>query len=477
MSDENRSENDEGLKELSEVELRRRMLFFAVSVVVLVVVSVIPAPDGLSLRGQRALGILAFVAVLWVTETFPLGLTALFGAMLLPVLGVLPPADSFAGFGSTALFFLIGALSFGIAMQKTNLHKRIALRFIGRVGKSSSRLILSICLLGGILSWTMPEHAVAALLLPILIGIVEAGGIDYRQNFGIALFLALTYGTSVGSMGTLLGGARNVLAIGIMENFSNISLSFVDWAVAGIPIAVVLMFVTFFTLRIVYPWEEIDAGKIRSELREEVEEIGPMSRDEKKAGLIFASAFVLWSIFATTVGLATIAIGGLVALVITRTITWRDIEQEMPWGIIFLYGGAVTLSQALRSAGSVEFLANGLMGFIGQKPLLIVAIFLVTVVYLSQVMSNTAATAIILPITISSLIEFGYPAQLGGYLIAMGAAMAFMLPIATPSAAMAYTSGYIEVRDLIKAGAILNVLGIITFLTFGLGWWKLLGIW
>ncbi|KXA97846.1 hypothetical protein AKJ37_02140, partial [candidate division MSBL1 archaeon SCGC-AAA259I09] len=159
MSDENRSENDEGLKELSEVELRRRMLFFAVSVVVLVVVSVIPAPDGLSLRGQRALGILAFVAVLWVTETFPLGLTALFGAMLLPVLGVLPPADSFAGFGSTALFFLIGALSFGIAMQKTNLHKRIALRFIGRVGKSSSRLILSICLLGGILSWTMPEHA------------------------------------------------------------------------------------------------------------------------------------------------------------------------------------------------------------------------------------------------------------------------------------------------------------------------------
>ncbi|KXA96893.1 hypothetical protein AKJ37_04165, partial [candidate division MSBL1 archaeon SCGC-AAA259I09] len=348
---------------------------------------------------------------------------------------------------------------------------------IGRVGKSSSRLILSICLLGGILSWTMPEHAVAALLLPILIGIVEAGGIDYRQNFGIALFLALTYGTSVGSMGTLLGGARNVLAIGIMENFSNISLSFVDWAVAGIPIAVVLMFVTFFTLRIVYPWEEIDAGKIRSELREEVEEIGPMSRDEKKAGLIFASAFVLWSIFATTVGLATIAIGGLVALVITRTITWRDIEQEMPWGIIFLYGGAVTLSQALRSAGSVEFLANGLMGFIGQKPLLIVAIFLVTVVYLSQVMSNTAATAIILPITISSLIEFGYPAQLGGYLIAMGAAMAFMLPIATPSAAMAYTSGYIEVRDLIKAGAILNVLGIITFLTFGLGWWKLLGIW
>ncbi len=323
----------------------------------------------------------------------------------------------------------------------------------------------------------MPEHAVAALLLPVLIGIIETGDIKYRENFGVALFLALTYGTSVGSIGTLLGGARNVLPLGIMQNFSDISLSFVDWAIAGIPIALVLIFVTFFTLRITYPWKEVDTEKIREELREEVEEIGDMGKDEKKAALIFATAFILWSLVGTHVGLATIAVGGLIVLVITRTITWRDIEQNMPWGIIFLYGGAVTLSQALRSAGSIEFLANGMLGFLGQRPFLILVIFLVVVVFLSQLMSNTAATAIILPIAISSLVGLGFPAQLGGYLIAMGSAMAFMLPIATPSATIAYSSGYLEVRDLVRAGAVLNVLGIVTFLTFGLGWWKLVGVW
>lgn len=479
MSEENGPETEEVSKERSTAELKRKMLFFAFAIGVLVLISIVPTPEGLSPKGQRALGILAFVAILWITETFPLGLTALLGAMLLPVLGVMPPADSFRGFGTTALFFLVGALSFGIAMQKTNLHKRIALKFIRKVGKTSSRLIFSICILGGVMSWLMPEHAVAALLFPILIGIVKTGSIRKRQNFAIALFLALTYGTSVGSMGTLLGGARNVLAIGIMGNFSNVSISFVDWAIAGIPIATVLMIVTFVMLRVIYPWSDVDTERIRDELRDEVKELGPMGTGEKKAALIFGATFILWVTVGTTIGLATVAVGGLAALVISRTITWTDIEQNMPWGIIFLYGGAVTLSQALRATGSVDFLANGLLGFVGQNPLLILAIFLVVVVYLSELMSNSAATAVILPIVLSitATAEFGLPPQLGGYLIAMGSAMAFMLPIATPSAAMAYSSGYIEIRDLLKAGLVLNVFGIITLLTFGLGWWKLIGIW
>lgn len=473
-------EEDISEREFPRPEYLRRGYYLAAASAALIIISLLPAPAGLSVKGQRALGVLTFVTILWVTEAFPLGLTALFGAILLPPLGIVDPSSAFVGFKSTALFFLIGGFSFGIAMQKTNLHKRVALKFLQKFGKSSTHIILSVCLLGGLMAFTMPEHAVAALLLPVLMGIVEAGDIGREQNFGVAIFLALTYATSVGSIGTLLGGARNVLALGILRRTGEgISIGFLDWVVAGAPIAIVLIFLTFITLKIVYPWGEVNTRKIRREMREEVSELGPMSSGEKKAGIIFGVAFVLWMILGTEVGLATIAIGGLISLVITRTITWRDIEQNMPWGLIFLYGGALTLSNALSedSVGSVQFLAIEIEAFLGDHRFLMIISFLLLALLLSNLMSNSATTAVILPIAIAGLSGLGYTELLSTYLIAMGSAMAFMLPIATPSAAIVFSSGYIEIKDLAKAGAVLSVVSILTFLTFGLGWWKLIGIW
>lgn len=464
-------------KQLARPEYLRRIYYLAAAFLGLALVSLIPTPTGLSPEGQRALGVLAFVSILWITEAFPLGMTALFGAMLLPILGIVAPVNSFVGFGSAALFFLAGAISFGIAMQKTNLHKRIALKFLRRFGKSSFSIILSVCLLGGFMSMTMPEHAVAALLLPVLMGIVEAGNIEQRENFGIAIFLALTYATSVGSIGTLLGGARNVLALGILKETAGVSLSFLDWVIAGVPIAVVLMFLTFFVLRIKYPWKEVNTQKIRDEMEKEISEIGPMSEGEKKAALIFGIAFILWITVGTMIGLATVAVGGLILLVITRTLTWKDIEQNMPWGLLFLYGGALTLSSALQKTKAVVFIATELRGIIGQHPFVVIIAFLLMVILISNLMSNSAATAVILPIALSALIGLGYPGQLPAYLIAMGSAMAFLLPIATPSAAIAYSSGHIQIRDLVKAGALLSIVSVIIFATVGLGWWKLIGVW
>lgn len=472
-------ETEETYKEFSRPEYLRRFYYLVIAFAALITISLLPTPAGLSTGGQRTLGILAFVTILWVTEAFPLGLTALLGAMLLPVLGVLEPAESFIGFGSSALFFLFGAISFGIAMQKTNLHKRMALKFLQKFGRSSSSIILSVCLLGGLMSMTMPEHAVAALLLPVLIGIVEAGNIGPRENFGIAIFLALTYSTSVGSIGTLLGGARNVIALGILEKSAEgISISFIDWIIAGAPIAIILIFVTFCILKVVYPWKEVNVGKIRKGMKEEVSEIGSMGNGEKKAAIIFVAAFVLWMVVGKEIGLATVAVGGLISLIITRTLTWRDIEQNMPWGILFLYGGALTLSHALgEKTGAVEFVSRQLLGVIGQHPYIVLIVLLGIVILLSNLMSNSAATAVILPISIPIMISIGFPSKLPAFLIAMGSAMAFMLPIATPSATLAYSSGYIKIKDLLKAGALLSIVSIVVFLTFGLGWWKLIGIW
>lgn len=475
-------EMSEGIPPLERPENIRRIIYLFVAFAVLAIISVVPTP--MTLPAQRALGVLIFVTILWVTEAFPLGMTALFGVTLLPLLlpsDIFSLSEAFFGFKNPALFFLVGALSFGIAMQKTNLHKRVSIKLLDRFGKSSSSIIFSICLLGGLMSWSMPSHAVAALLLPVLVGIIQAGKIGHSENFAVAIFLALTYSTSVGSIGTLLGGARNILAIGILESVTGTTLSFLDWAIAGIPIALILIVLTYFTLKLVYPWGEIDTEKIRNEIQGEVEEMGKISRGEKKAGLIFFVTLILWIVMGQSLGLSIIAIGGFFALVASRTITWRDIKQNMPWGLIFLYGGALTLSHALVKTGSVVFISESLVGFVGQNPLVVMIAFLVLVIVISNMMSNSAATAVVLPIAITTITGLGiagqYSGELVSYLIAMGSAMVFMLPIGTPSAAIVYSSGYVEVKDLVKAGAVLTIGSVLVFVTIGFGWWKLIGVW
>ncbi len=476
---EERSEVNEEVPPLERPQNIRAIVYLFIAFVALALISIMPI--SMNPSAQRALGVLVFVTILWITEAFPLGMTALFGVTLLPLLGVLPLSEAFFGFKNTALFFLIGALSFGIAMQKTNLSKRFSLKILERLGNSSSSLIFSICLIGCVMSWAMPSHAVAALLLPVLVSIIQAGEIKHDSKFAVAVFLALTYSTSVGSIGSLLGGARNILAIGILETVTGTTLSFLDWMIAGVPIALVLTVLTFFTLKLVYPWKEIDTQRIRERIGGEVTEMGSMSRGEKKALIIFLITLILWIFVGRDVGLSIVAIAGFFALVVTRTITWRDVKQNMPWGLIFLYGGALTLSHALTKTDAVVYISEGLVSFVGQNPLVVMITFLILVVVISNMMSNAAAVAVVLPIAIITVIGLGvaeqYTGELVAYLIAMGSAMVFMLPVGTPSAAIVYSSGYVEVKDLIKAGSVLTVLSILVFLTIGLGWWKLIGIW
>ncbi|KXB06866.1 hypothetical protein AKJ51_02645 [candidate division MSBL1 archaeon SCGC-AAA382A20] len=475
MSVEDGNIADKVSKEFSQSELKRRMLYFTFALATLVAVSIIPTP--MNPLAQKTIGVMAFVTILWITEAFPLGMTALFGISFFPVLNVLPLNESYFGFKNPALFFLIGALSLGIALQETNLHKRIALKLLERMGKSPDTIVLSVCILGVFTSFAMPCHAVAAILLPVLIGIVDAGNIDRNENFGVALFLALAFASSVGSIGTLLGGARNILAIGILESTTGTTLGFIDWAIAGVPIAIVLMFTTYITLKLTYPWGEVKVSKIREEIKSEVEEMGPMNRDEKKVIVIFTLIVGIWIFAGRRIGLSVIAVFGFFLLIASRTITWRDVKDNMPWGLVFLYGGALTLSHALTTTNAVEFLSGGFLGFLGSKPYVIVIVFLILVVAISNLMSNAAATSVILPIALPTIIALGKSDQLVTYLIAMGSAMVFLLPVGTPPNAIVYSSGYVELQDFVKAGLVLSVASIVIFITLGLGWWRLLGIW
>ncbi len=394
------------------------------------------------------------------------------------LLGIFQPEEAFGGFASSTIFFLLGAFILALTVQKHNLHKRIALEFLKRFGDSPKEFILGITLVGSLLSMMMPAHGVAALFIPILLGIFSAYKEDiFDSNFVKASLLALSYGTSVGSMGTLLGGARNPLAIGIYYQETGKQISFIGWFIAAIPLVIFMTIMVYLVLTKLFKIEKIDMDNIHSQIQDEVEELGDISTGEKKAIFFLVLAFLSWAIWGQIYGMGVIAVLITVVIAMTKTVSWDDIAKRLPWGTIFLYGGAISLAYILSDAGTLLFVTETLLKFVGDNPFLVLALFAVLAVFLSNVMSNAATTAVILPIGITIMVTIGFSDIIPVYTIALASAFAFMLPVGTPSAALVYTTGHLDMKDFIKAGFILNIIGILSFLTIGLGWWRLIGLW
>lgn len=425
-------------------------------------------------------GTVLFLAVyMWVFTPISFAFSTFLIITASVVLGILPQHEAFSGFSSGTLFFLMGALILAITVEKHDLHKRIALYFLKYFGNSPRRFLLGVTLIGFFLSMLMPEHGITALFIPVLFIIFAASKKRniLRSNFGKATLLALSYGTSVGSITTFLGGARNILAVEIYSFYTGNTVSFIRWIVSTMPVALVMIVFTYVVLAKVFNLERIDMGDIRKKISNEIIAMGNFSIGEKKALFFLLAGFVAWATLGQLVGMGVIAVALAVAIASTKTIEWSDVESKMPWGTLFLYVGAITLSFVLPHAGTLDVITKFILSSVGDNPLVFLAIFAILAVFLSNVMSNAAVTAIILPIALSSMGELGFSPIVPTYTVAMASGFAFMLPIGTPSAMLVYATGNLEVKDFIKPGFILNILGIVVFLTVGLAWWRFLGYW
>lgn len=434
-------------------------------------------PEGLSVEGHRALAIFALTAILWVTEGLPLPVTSLLACVLFALLNVVPTKDAFIGFGNPTIFFLIGALLLGLAVVRVNLHKRIALLILTRFGKTPQMMVMGTLLLAVGLTIMMPEHVVGAMLFPVILTIISvAVSNPAESNFAKVLLMALAYGASVGSIGSLLGGGRNPLAIGLYQEITGETVTFLGWMVAAFPVVLVMTLSALMVLKWMFPLEELDLEPVEQHMRFEVKKLGVLGAHEKRVLGIFLTAFLLWASVGTTLGLAVIAIGVAVVLFATGDITWEDAEKGLPWSIIFLYGGAISMGLVLSKTGAARFLAQHSFSWIEDNPYLIVGVLVVIVMYLSQVMSNAGAVGVVLPIGLTVMTAVDFQPIVAMYVVAMASGMAFMLPTATPNVALIYTSGYISIGDLLKAGLCLTLIAVVVFMTVGWGYWRLIGL-
>jgi sodium-dependent dicarboxylate transporter 2/3/5 len=413
-------------------------------------------PEGLSPEGLKALAAFAVCLILWVTSVLPLMITSLLALVLLPTSGVLSSKQVYALFGNEAVFFILGVFILAACLMKSRLSTRLALAILHRFGHSPGTLLVSLYLLNAFMSFFMSEHAVAAMNFPIIMEIIAVLGLKpHRSSYAKALLLSMAWGTTIGGVATLLGGARAPLALGMARDASGKTFTFLEWALANLPIVGILLGVGYVVIRVFFP---IDVKSIREAdelIAEKKLALGRMSYKEKAIAWVMLATLAGWIIGGEEFGLASVALGAVVVLFVFDLVRWRDVEQYVSWGILLMYGGAIVLGAVVNQSGAAVWMSKNTIGQWAATPWTAVMIIAALSIILTELMSNSAVVALLMPVVLGMCETYHVEPRVMALVVAVPAGLGFTLPIGTPSNAIAYSSGYLSVRDMMIPGAIL----------------------
>ena len=457
----------------------------------------------------------------WMTEALPLPATALVPLVVFPTLGEEITFDKVgASYGNNIIFLFMGGFLLALAMQRWNLHRRIALLTVKVMGTKPSQMVAGFMVATGFLSMWVSNTATAVMMLPIGVSVLllvtkigsgdgetapataEAGGsrdtgeVDLqddqlkeevvKSNFGTALMLGIAYSASIGSLGTIIGTPPNTLMAGYLSDAHDITIGFGQWMLVGVPLAVVLMALCWLLLtKVLFKPEisEIPGGK--ELIGEELHKLGPMSSGEKRVLALFVLAAAAWILvpilfddpMISDAGIA-VAVGLLLFLCPAgaapgvRLLDWET-AVKLPWGVLLLFGGGLALSAQFSTSGLTEWIGQQVQGLGGLPVVLLVLLMAGGILLLTELTSNTATAATFLPVAGGVAMGIGVDPMLLAIPVALAATCAFMLPVATPPNAIAFGSGYVTVGQMIRGGVWLNLLALvlITITTMTLGVW------
>lgn len=434
-----------------------------------------PPPVGLSEAGMKCLGVAAICITLWILTPIPLAITSLVAIILLPALEILDKQLVFSFFGNSAVFFLLGVFILAGAIMHTGLSKRIALLFLTRFDKGPQNVVFGILVTSSLLSLFMPEHAVAAMMFPVVMEIAQTLKLKKGDStFAILLFLAMAWGAVVGGIGTFLGGARAPLAVELLRETYNRQISFSFWAIAAVPIALVLTVATYLILRLFFKPDIEDISPARLLLKQQLQIIGPVSKDELKIGLLVLVTIFFWIFGGHRIGLAVISLAAAIMVFVLNIAKWTDIIDYVNWGIIIMYGGAIALGKALAETDAIDWLTGQILGSSLITPFLLIMILAALSKIVTELISNAAAVVILVPISFGFVNTLNLSPELLVLVVTIPAGLAFCLPVGTPPNAIAYASGYFSIKDILKPGLVISVLSWIVFLLFVRFYWPLI---
>jgi len=464
-------------------------------------------PDGagaLETEGRAVAAVAVLMAVLWMTEALPLAATSLLPVVLFPLAGALPIREATAPYADPIIFLFIGGFMIALAMQRWDLHKRIALVVLRRVGTHPRTLVGGFMATTALLSMWVSNTATAVMMLPVgmsVLALVLGQGRDgdvsldevrpasstlerEHRNLAVCLMLGIAFAASIGSVATLIGTPPNLFFRGFMASTYGVEIGFGTWMLFGVPLAAAMLLVAWLLLtRVVYPPGDRELAGSREVIEEELAALGAMSRGERNVLVVFLVTAAAWVAreplagwewlaerlpFVTRLSDAGIAIAAALALfalpVDVRegrfTLDWPT-AKKLPWGVLFLFGGGLSLAAAVTTTGVDAWVGEQLAG-LGALPLVaLVASVAAVILLLTELTSNTATAATMLPILGGVAVALGLDPLVLVLPATVAASFAFMLPVATPPNAIVFGSGYVTIPQMVRAGVWLNLIGVV----------------
>lgn len=445
-------------------------------------------------NAARVLAVAGLMITWWVTEALPMPVVALLPLVLFPLLNINSIKATATSYGNEVIFLFMGGFMLGLAIEKWNLHKRIALSIVSRTGTSGNRIIFGFIMATGLLSMWLSNTATTMMMFPIALSVVhvmknnQEGGGNYAY-FNLSLMLAIAYASNFGGIATIIGTPPNVQFVGYFEKKYNINIDFLGWFLLCAPLAILLMFALYFvSTRLLFPNRIKSSPAAALHIREELRQLGKPGTAEKRVLAIFMGTALLW-IFRKvinenqpwfTLDDNMIAILGAVALFIcpagpakdmadketgaVSILEWED-TKRMAWGILLLFGGGIALADSLEKAGLIQQLGSWLAVYAGSGIILVFAVVVISI-FISEVMSNVAQVIVFAPVVCSLADSMGMNPLLLGVPMTLAASCASMLPMGTPPNAIVFASGHIRFKQMLKAGFVMNVVAIVLVTLF-----------
>jgi sodium-dependent dicarboxylate transporter 2/3/5 len=436
-----------------------------------------PTPDGLSVPGKTAWAVFILCTGLWISNAIPFGVTGLLAIALLGATGAMKPSEAFAAFGNSAVFFLIGVFIIAAALIESGLSKRCALLFLRPFDRSPYAFATGMMLAAAFGTLWMPNQATSALLFPIAVEVALALRLTVgRSNYAKVLFLSLAWGAMIGSNASFLGSTRAALAIGMLKEKFGIGISFTQWVLAALPLVVLGCAAAPLVLRFCFAREEVPFKAAREVLEGAVESMGPIGRRQWTVAIIVSLTIAAWIVFGNRVDLAVIALLGAVALFVTRSITWQETEPRMYWNIILMYGGAIALGIVIDRTGAAHWLVDVAFKNAVVPPAVAVVGVALGTLLLSEFMSNVAAVAVMLPLAFSIASQLGASPVALTLATSVGAGLDFALPFSSAPNTIAFSSGYLRMIDVVKAGGLMTIVSVLLVFLLVWVWWPFLGL-
>tara|TARA_B100000287_G_scaffold430260_1_gene485156 strand:+ start:463 stop:1899 length:1437 start_codon:yes stop_codon:yes gene_type:complete len=455
---------------------------FWVGLSIFLIMLLTPNPESLSSVGWAVAAVTMLMAIWWATEAVPVAVTALLPLALFPMLQVTDFKTAALPYANPNIYLFLGGFILALGIESSGLHKRLALRMLIAIGNSGAKLIGGFMLVSALISMWVMNTSTTLMLLPIGLAVcasvaetIPNFSIKEKKYFETSLLLGIAYAASIGGMSTLVGTAPNIIFVGFMQESYGIEISFINWMKLGVPISTIMLFASWYAItKIVYPVKFTASIETKLKLKNMLNDLGPLGRDERKVLIIFSLAASAWMFrtlldnFMPLSGLTDAGIAILAALCFffipsennkTDLLTWEQ-ANKLPWGLLILFGGGLSLAASIGSSGLGEWIGQGLTVLGSVPPIVLILAVATLIIFLTEITSNVATTSTFLPVVGAVAVAIGIAPVALTIPVVLAASCAFMLPVATPPNAIVFGSGKLTIPDMMRAGFALNIIGI-----------------